>query len=89
MYLKKKKFIIIYCINIVLLFQWDSVGELDKLQSLEELVLGHEEISGRGNYALEFTFGRIRTLRVREFFLVSYNLLNIMLRKSLKFTCVY
>ncbi|KAB7496980.1 hypothetical protein Anas_10985 [Armadillidium nasatum] len=43
---------------------WESVGELDKLQSLEELVLGHEHISGRGNYALEFTFGRIRTLKM-------------------------
>lgn len=52
--------------NLVFSFylQWESVGELDKLQSLKELILNHEEVIGPGNYFMEYTFARIRSLKV-------------------------
>ena len=51
-----------------LLFQWDSISQLEKLSNLEEVTLCHYALDGVGNYFLEFTFGRLSSLYVSDLF---------------------
>lgn len=45
-------------------FQWESVGELNKLQNIEDLVISYDE--NITLYFQEFAFARISNLKVRR-----------------------